>query len=58
MKEAIKRRVRLFLIGICPYCEKYFFNSFILRDRTINYRCCNCGPINAIVKEIIDAMVD
>ncbi len=53
----IKRRVHLFLMGICPYCEKYHFDSYITMDKIIKYQCHNCGSLNEIVKEIISAMV-
>lgn len=54
----IKRRVRLFLIGMCPYCEKYHYDSWIDKDQTIQYLCRNCGSLNEIVEDIINAMVD
>ena len=54
----IKRRVRLFLMGMCPCCEKYHYDSWITKDRTIQYLCRNCGSLNEIVEDIIDAVVD
>ncbi len=54
----IKRRIRLFIMGMCPYCEKYHYDSYINEDRIIQYHCHNCGSLNEIVEDIINAMVD
>lgn len=58
MECLLKRRIQLFLMGVCPYCEYYHFDSHITMDKKIKYQCHNCGSLNDVVKEIIDGMVD
>lgn len=53
----LERRIRLFLMGLCPCCETYPYDSSIDSDHTIQYMCHNCGTLNEVVKEIIDGLV-
>jgi len=54
----LRRRIHLFLMGMCPYCERYHFTSYIANDNVIKYQCHNCGSLNEVVEDIVDAMVD
>jgi len=55
--EQLKRRIRLFLMGLCPVCEKWHYDSYIDANSTIQYTCPDCGILNYNIEEIIDGLV-